>query len=155
MLVRLVPISSSGGMCRSADSVNAALRAAVTCAILAPAGSHRSRMLSLLYKDERVSAPGAVPQFPFLEKMLMERLVTPCAPPLGAWLLAGHSAQPAGTACKCCMSMRAYVVATFINNRCNATLAVQGAGWLVQAIQRSLAQHEPSGYLHREYLQAL
>jgi hypothetical protein len=52
----------------------------VTCAILAPAGSHRSRMLSMLYKDERASAPGAVPQFAFLEKMLMERLIAPCAP---------------------------------------------------------------------------
>ena len=36
--------------------------------------------MSMLYKDERVSAAGAVPQFPFLEKMLMERLITPCAP---------------------------------------------------------------------------
>jgi COP9 signalosome complex subunit 4 len=65
--------------CSTEQDINAALQAAVTCAILAPAGSHRSRILSMLYKDERVSDPGAVPQFPFLEKMLMERLVTPYA----------------------------------------------------------------------------
>ena len=65
-------------VCRSEGSITQALQSAVTCAILAPAGSHRSRMLAMLYKDERVSAPGAVPQFPFLEKMLMERLITPC-----------------------------------------------------------------------------
>ena len=36
-------------------------------------------MLSMLYKDERVTDPQAVPQFPFMEKMLMERLIAPCA----------------------------------------------------------------------------
>jgi hypothetical protein len=33
-------------------------------------------MLAMLYKDERVANVAAVPQFPFLEKMLMERLIT-------------------------------------------------------------------------------
>ena len=33
----------------------------------------------MLYKDERVANVAAVPQYPFLEKMLMERLVTKCA----------------------------------------------------------------------------
>jgi PCI domain len=66
--------------CRSQESIEALLRAAVTCAILHPASTHRSRMLAMLYKDERVSNIAAVPQFPFLEKMLMERLITKCAP---------------------------------------------------------------------------
>lgn len=67
--------------CRAEQDIRAALQSAVTCAILAPAGAHRSRMLSMLYKDERVTDAQAVPQFPFMEKMLMERLIAPCAPP--------------------------------------------------------------------------
>lgn len=35
-------------------------------------------MLAMLYKDERVANVAAVPQYPFLEKMLMERLITKC-----------------------------------------------------------------------------
>ena len=78
--VHFMSCELSCNACRTEEDINAALCSAVTCAILAPAGSHRSRILSMLYKDERVSAPGAVPQFPILEKMLMERLITPCAP---------------------------------------------------------------------------
>lgn len=62
--------------CRSEESIQQLLQAAVTCAILHPASTHRSRMLATLYKDERVSNVAAVPQFPFLEKMLMEHLIT-------------------------------------------------------------------------------
>jgi hypothetical protein len=36
-------------------------------------------MLSMLYKDERITNTEAIPQFPFMEKMLMERLIPPCA----------------------------------------------------------------------------
>lgn len=58
------------------DSIAQLLQAAVTCAILHPASLHRSRMLAMLYKDERVADTAVVPQFPFLEKMLMERIIT-------------------------------------------------------------------------------
>ena len=50
-----------------------ALSAAVTCAILAPAGPQRSRALAKLYKDER--APQC-PEFSILEKMFLDRLLT-------------------------------------------------------------------------------
>jgi COP9 signalosome complex subunit 4 len=69
----------NAAVCRSEADVQAALQSAVTCAILAPAGTHRSRMLSMLYKDERITNAEAIPQFPFMEKMLMERLIPPCA----------------------------------------------------------------------------
>lgn len=65
-------------LCRTADSVAQLLQASVTCAILHPASLHRSRMLAMLYKDERVADTTVVPQFPFLEKMLMERIITTC-----------------------------------------------------------------------------
>lgn len=48
------------------------LRMAITCALLAPAGPQRSRMLGTLYKDERSHA---LPNFSMLEKMYMERLL--------------------------------------------------------------------------------
>jgi hypothetical protein len=70
-----------GPACRSYDQVSKLLAASVTCSILAPAGTHRRRLLAMLYKDERVAEVTRVPQFPFLEKMFMERLITPCAPP--------------------------------------------------------------------------
>jgi len=49
-----------------------ALTAAVTCAILAPAGPQRSRFLATLYKDERSSKLGI---FSVLEKTFMERVL--------------------------------------------------------------------------------
>lgn len=58
---------------QSEESVLELLQAAVVCTILAPASAQRSRMLAMLYKDERAAA---VPQFPFLEKMLMERVIS-------------------------------------------------------------------------------
>ena len=48
------------------------LKMAATCSVLAPAGPQRSRMLGTLYKDERTHA---LPNFPMLEKMFMERLL--------------------------------------------------------------------------------
>ena len=50
-----------------------ALSAAMTCAILAPAGPLRSRMLGRLYKDERAQS---TEEFAILEKMFLDRLLT-------------------------------------------------------------------------------
>ena len=49
------------------------LSAAVTCAVLAPAGPQRSRALAKLYKDDRTSS---VPEFGILEKMFLDRLLS-------------------------------------------------------------------------------
>jgi COP9 signalosome complex subunit 4 len=51
-----------------------ALAAAFVCAILAPAGPQRARMLSKLYKDDRANQ---VEDYPFLEKIFFDRLLTP------------------------------------------------------------------------------
>jgi len=48
------------------------LRCAVTCAILAPAGPQRSRILALLSKDERIRS---VEHYEILHKMFSERLI--------------------------------------------------------------------------------
>lgn len=49
------------------------LSAAITCAVLAPAGPQRSRGLARLYKDERASQVG---EFGILEKMFLDRLLS-------------------------------------------------------------------------------
>jgi len=63
-----------GSMTISEDEVITALKMAATCAILAPAGPQRSRLLGTLYKDERTTA---LPNYSVLEKMYMERLLRP------------------------------------------------------------------------------
>lgn len=45
-----------------------ALESGVRCAVLAPAGPQRSRLLALYYKDERTKK---LPNFPVLEKMYL------------------------------------------------------------------------------------
>ncbi|KAL6720691.1 hypothetical protein ACLMJK_002616 [Lecanora helva] len=50
-----------------------ALSAAITCAVLAPAGPQRSRALAKLYKDERASDAA---EFSILEKMFLDRLLS-------------------------------------------------------------------------------
>lgn len=60
-----------GGQIDEADLLQL-LRSAVTCAILAPAGPQRSRILALLSKDERIRQ---VPHHDILHKMFMERLI--------------------------------------------------------------------------------
>ncbi|GFR45768.1 hypothetical protein Agub_g7222 [Astrephomene gubernaculifera] len=50
-----------------------ALRSAMLCTILAPAGPQRSRMLAALYKDERSARLGDL--FPFLQKVYLERIL--------------------------------------------------------------------------------
>lgn len=57
----------------SDEDLETALRAAITCAILAPAGPQRSRMLAALYKDERSSRTGDL--WPLLEKVYLERIL--------------------------------------------------------------------------------
>lgn len=51
-----------------------ALSSAIVCAVLAPAGPQRSRTLGNLYKDERTPE---VPEFGILEKMFLDRLLSP------------------------------------------------------------------------------
>lgn len=51
-----------------------ALSAAMTCAVLAPAGPQRSRTLARLYKDDRATS---IEQFSILEKMFLDRLLNP------------------------------------------------------------------------------
>merc|ERR1719213_535513 len=48
------------------------LRCAVTCAILAPAGPQRSRILASLCKDERIRH---LEHYEILQKMFLERLI--------------------------------------------------------------------------------
>ncbi|KAF1999472.1 COP9 signalosome-like protein complex subunit 4 [Amniculicola lignicola CBS 123094] len=50
------------------------LAAAITCAVLAPAGPLRAKMLAKLYKDERANQ---TEDFSILEKMFLDRLLTP------------------------------------------------------------------------------
>ncbi|KAL4883703.1 hypothetical protein BJY04DRAFT_23006 [Aspergillus karnatakaensis] len=51
-----------------------ALAAAIRCAVLAPAGPQRSRTLATLYKDDRATS---VEEYGILEKMFLDRLLTP------------------------------------------------------------------------------
>ncbi|KAI9819482.1 MAG: hypothetical protein M1827_006930 [Pycnora praestabilis] len=51
-----------------------ALSSAIVCAVLAPAGPQRSRALAKLYKDERSAQ---VEEFSILEKMFLDRLLSP------------------------------------------------------------------------------
>lgn len=56
----------------TACDTNQALQYATTCAILAPAGPRRSRVLAALYKDERSRT---IPLFGLLEAIHMDRLL--------------------------------------------------------------------------------
>jgi len=60
-----------GGQINEADLLQL-LKCAVTCAILAPAGPQRSRILALLCKDERIRQ---VEHYEIVHKMFMERLI--------------------------------------------------------------------------------
>lgn len=51
-----------------------ALSAAITCAVLAPAGPQRGKQLAKLYKDERAVN---TPEFSILEKIFLDRLLSP------------------------------------------------------------------------------
>jgi len=58
----------------SEEELTIALTMAAKCAILAPAGPQRSRLLGTLYKDERSAR---MPNYNILEKMYMDRLLRP------------------------------------------------------------------------------
>ncbi|KAL4989794.1 signalosome subunit 4 [Aspergillus falconensis] len=64
-----------------------ALAAAIRCAVLAPAGPQRSRTLATLYKDDRATS---VEEFGILEKMFLDRLLTPGEVAAFAQRLAPH-----------------------------------------------------------------
>ncbi|KAG2006404.1 hypothetical protein GB937_008692 [Aspergillus fischeri] len=65
-------VSLAGGVDES-DRLQA-LAAAIRCAVLAPAGPQRSRILATLYKDDRATS---VEEFGILEKMFLDRLLDP------------------------------------------------------------------------------
>ncbi|KAG5459028.1 MAG: hypothetical protein BJ554DRAFT_637 [Olpidium bornovanus] len=69
---------------------------AVTCAVLAGAGPPRSRMLAILYKDERVAQ---LPHFSILEKMYLDRVLRPMEVTTFASMLLPHQVArlPGGT----------------------------------------------------------
>ncbi|KAI9794307.1 MAG: hypothetical protein M1833_000398 [Piccolia ochrophora] len=64
-----------------------ALSSAIVCAVLAPAGPLRSRTLGKLYKDERAAQ---LPEFGILEKMFLDRLLSPAEVEKFAANLASH-----------------------------------------------------------------
>lgn len=66
--------SISFSMILDEDERTRALSSAIVCAVLAPAGPQRSRTLGNLYKDERTPE---VPEFGILEKMFLDRLLSP------------------------------------------------------------------------------
>ncbi|GAA5823014.1 hypothetical protein JCM3770_005379 [Rhodotorula araucariae] len=51
-----------------------ALGAAIVCAVLAPAGPVRSRLLASLYRDERSAQ---TPHYPILSKMFLDQMIRP------------------------------------------------------------------------------
>jgi len=57
-----------------ADERDRALGSALVCAVLAPAGPMRGRMLAKLYKDDRASG---LEDYSILEKMFLDRLLSP------------------------------------------------------------------------------
>jgi len=77
----------SGNQLVSDEEMLMALKMAITCAVLAPAGPQRSRTLTTLYKDERTHA---LPNFAMLEKMFMDRLLKPSEVEAFASSLAAH-----------------------------------------------------------------
>ncbi|PVF96330.1 hypothetical protein CPB86DRAFT_737013 [Serendipita vermifera] len=56
------------------EECNQALAAAITCAVLAPAGPNRSRMLASLYRDGRASS---APNYNILTKMFLDHIIRP------------------------------------------------------------------------------
>ena len=68
-----------------------ALSASITAAVLAPAGPQRSRSLAKLYKDDRSSG---IEEFSILEKMFLERLISPAEVDAFAAKLQPHQLAP-------------------------------------------------------------
>ncbi|GIL87911.1 hypothetical protein Vretimale_6309 [Volvox reticuliferus] len=65
--------SVAGNLQLDEGDLETALRSAIICTILAPAGPQRSRMLAALYKDERSSRLADL--YPFLQKVYLERIL--------------------------------------------------------------------------------
>ena len=65
-------LSQKGTIGVPEEETKAFLVKALTCTILAPAGTQRFRLLTLLYKDERTKT---LPHYELLEKMYLERLI--------------------------------------------------------------------------------
>eukprot|EP01022_Parablepharisma_sp_SALTPOND_P013371 TRINITY_DN1784_c0_g2_i3.p2 TRINITY_DN1784_c0_g2~~TRINITY_DN1784_c0_g2_i3.p2 ORF type:complete len:478 (-),score=47.46 TRINITY_DN1784_c0_g2_i3:14167-15600(-) len=65
-------LSQKGTVGVPEEEIRAFLNRAVTCTLLAPPGTQRSRLLTLLYKDERTRT---VAHFNLLEKMYLDRLI--------------------------------------------------------------------------------
>ncbi|PYH41221.1 putative COP9 signalosome subunit 4 [Aspergillus saccharolyticus JOP 1030-1] len=78
-------VSLAGGV-DEADRLQA-LAAAIRCAVLAPAGPQRARLLASLYKDERATS---VDEFAILEKIFLDRLLVPAEVEAFALRLAPH-----------------------------------------------------------------
>ena len=62
------------GLCTSQTTLGLVRSAAVTCAVLAPAGPNRSRILSSLYRDERTAE---LPTYNILSKMFLDHILRP------------------------------------------------------------------------------
>jgi len=73
------------------DERTFALSKAIICAVLAPAGPQRSRALGRLFKDERAVQ---VEEFGILEKMFLDRLISPDEVAKFADKLAPHQLAP-------------------------------------------------------------
>lgn len=73
-------------MVEEGDRVQA-LGAAIICTVLAPAGPQRGKMLAKLYKDERASS---LDDYPILEKIFLDRLLSPAEIKAFATKLAPH-----------------------------------------------------------------
>ncbi|OJJ98240.1 hypothetical protein ASPACDRAFT_1903218 [Aspergillus aculeatus ATCC 16872] len=79
-------VSLAAGLVDESDRLHA-LAAAIRCAVLAPAGPQRARLLGTLYKDERATS---VDEFAILEKMFLDRLLVPAEVAAFALRLAPH-----------------------------------------------------------------
>ncbi|KAF1359474.1 COP9 signalosome-like protein complex subunit 4 [Lizonia empirigonia] len=77
---------SQESMVEEDDRVQA-LGAAMICTVLAPAGPQRGKMLAKLYKDERASS---LDDYPILEKIFLDRLLSPAEIKAFATKLAPH-----------------------------------------------------------------
>jgi COP9 signalosome complex subunit 4 len=71
--VSYMQLSQISGDLVKDDDVMISLENAVTCAILAPAGGNRERVLGMLYRDERTRS---LEHFPMLEKMYRNMILT-------------------------------------------------------------------------------
>ena len=70
---------------------NFSLSKAIICAVLAPAGPQRSRTLGKLYKDERAAQ---LEEYGILEKMFLDRLISPIEVEKFAEKLSPHQLAP-------------------------------------------------------------